>query len=95
MSSNTPLMESTEDNSQDKKMAKTKVPSENKSGSDSTVTEKNREKEVKKDLNHHYINQGLVHKLKQNLQRNKLVKKYPYNYPVQMITNCENRIQKT
>ena len=40
MSSNTPMMDSTEDNSQEKTMAKNKVTSENKSGSDSTVTEK-------------------------------------------------------
>ena len=38
MSSNTPLMDSTEDNSQEQKMAKTKVPSEDKLGSASTVT---------------------------------------------------------
>ena len=63
MSSNTPLMDSIEDNSQEKTMAKTKVPSEDKSGSDSTVTEKQREKKGKKDLNH-WINQGLVRKLK-------------------------------
>ena len=36
MSSNTPLMDSTEDNSQEETMAKTKVPSEDKSGSDLT-----------------------------------------------------------
>ena len=40
MSSNTTLMDSTEDNNQEQKMAKTKVPSEDKSGSTSTVTEK-------------------------------------------------------
>ena len=57
MSSNTPMMNSTEDNSQDKTTTENKVTSENKSGSDSTVTEKNREKKVKKDLNHHWINQ--------------------------------------
>ena len=44
MSSNNPIMDSTEDNSQQKKMAKNKVPSENKSGSDSTVTEKTEKK---------------------------------------------------
>ena len=44
MSSNTPMMDSTEDNSHEKTMANTKVPSENKSWTDSTVTEKNREK---------------------------------------------------
>ena len=48
MSSNTPMMDSTEDNSQEKTMAKNKVTQENKSGSDSTVTEKNREKKSKK-----------------------------------------------
>ena len=42
MSSNTTFMDSTEYNSQEKKMAKTKVPSEDKSGSASTVTEKQR-----------------------------------------------------
>ena len=49
MSSNTPLMDSTEDNSQQKTMAKTKVPSEDKSGSASTVTEK-REKKIVKEI---------------------------------------------
>ena len=68
-------------------MAKTKVPSEDKSGSASTVTEKTDKKIVKKDLNLHWINQGLVRKLKQNGQRNKIVKKDPYSYPVQIITN--------
>ena len=38
MSSNTPFMYSTEDNIQEKTMAKTKVTSEDKSGSDSTAT---------------------------------------------------------
>ena len=84
MSSNTSLMDLTEDNIQEKTMAKNKVTSENKSGSDSTVTEKT-EKKNKKYLKHHWINQGQEHKLKQNGQRNKTVKKYPYNYPVQMI----------
>ena len=42
MSSNTFLMDSIEDNNQEQKMANTKVPSEDKSGSASTVTEKNR-----------------------------------------------------
>ena len=46
MSSNTLLMDSTENNSQEKTMAKTKVLSEDKSASDSTVTEKT-EKKVK------------------------------------------------
>ena len=96
MSSSTPLAGSTEDNNQEKTMANTKVPSEDKSGSDSTVTEKNREnKIVKKYLNLHWINQGLLSKLKHNGQRNKIVKQYPYNYPVQMITNSKNRTQKT
>ena len=40
LSSIGPMMDSTEDNNQEKKMAKNKVPSENKLGSDSTVTEK-------------------------------------------------------
>ena len=40
MSSNTALMDSIDDNNQEKKMAKTKVPSDDKSGSASTVTEK-------------------------------------------------------
>ena len=44
MSSNTPMMDSTEDNSQEKTMAKNKVPSENKSRSDSTVSEKQKKK---------------------------------------------------
>ena len=42
MSSNTPMMDSTEYKSQEKTMADNKVASENKSGSDSTVTEKKR-----------------------------------------------------
>ena len=75
-------MDSIEDNSQEKKMAKTKVPSEDKLGSASTVTEKTETKIVRKDLYLHWINQGLLRKLKQNVQRNKIVKKYPYNYPV-------------
>ena len=40
MSSNTPFMDSIEGNSQEKTMTKTKVPSEDKSVSASTVTEK-------------------------------------------------------
>ena len=44
MSSNTTMMDSTEDKSQGKTMAENKKTSENKSVSDSTVTEKNREK---------------------------------------------------
>ena len=64
MYSSTPLAGSTEDNNQEKTMDNTKVPSEDTMGSDSTVTEKNREKKVKKDLNHHCINHGLVQKLK-------------------------------
>ena len=40
MSSNTPIMDSTDDNSQEKIMAKNKVPSENRSGYDSTITDK-------------------------------------------------------
>ena len=68
MSSNTPMMASTEDKSQEETMAENKQTSENKSGSDSTVTEKT-EKKGKKDLNHHRINQDQVHKLKQNGQK--------------------------
>ena len=48
MSSNTPMMDSTEDNGQERTMAKNKVPSENKSVSDSTVTEKTEKKKEKK-----------------------------------------------
>ena len=40
MSSNTPMMDSTEDKSQEKTMAENKKTSENKSGTDSTETEK-------------------------------------------------------
>ena len=47
------MMDSTEDNSQEKTTAKTKVPSDDKSGSDSTVTEKNREKS--KQISEHQI----------------------------------------
>ena len=48
MSSNTPLMDSTEDNNQEQKMAKTKVSSEDKLGSASTVTEKTEKLDNKK-----------------------------------------------
>ena len=48
MYSNTPLKDSTEENSQGKKMAQSKVPSENESGSDSTVSEKKEKQKVKK-----------------------------------------------
>ena len=44
MSSNSPLMDSTEDIIQEKILAETKVPSKDKSGSDSTVTEKTKKK---------------------------------------------------
>ena len=44
MSSNTPMINSTEDKSQEKTMAQNKKTSENKSGSDSTVTEKTEKK---------------------------------------------------
>ena len=89
MSSNTPMMDSTEDKSQEKTMAENKVTPENKSGSDSTVTEKTEQN----NLNHHRISEGQEQKWKQNGQINKIVKKYPYNYPFQMITNCKNRTQ--
>ena len=49
--------------------------SENKSGTDSTETENPQKKLVKKSLNHRQINQDQVHKLKQNGQRNKILKK--------------------
>ena len=49
---------------------------------------------VKKDLNLHWINQGLLRKLKQNRQRNMIVKKDPYNYPVQMIKNLQSQNPK-
>ena len=96
MSSNNPLMDSAEDNNQEQKMAHTKVSSLDKLGSASkTVTEKTEKLDSKKDLYLHWINQGLILKLKQNGQRNKIAKKDPYNYPVQMITNWQNRTQKT
>ena len=41
-------MDSTEDNNQEQKMAKTKVPSEDKSGSASTETEKTEKLDSKK-----------------------------------------------
>ena len=88
------MMDSTEDKSQDKTMAENKKTSEDKTGSDSTETEKTEKKAGKKDLNHRWINQDQVHKLKQNGQRNKIVKKVHYNYLVQIITNFENIIQK-
>ena len=71
MSSNTPLMDSTEEKNQDQKMAQTKVPSLDKSGSSSkTVTEQKEKLDSKKCLYLHWINQGLLRKLKQNGQRN-------------------------
>ena len=76
-------------------MAKTKVSSEDKLGSASTVTEKTEKLDNKKDLYLHWINQEMLSKLKQKGQRNKIVKKYPYNYPVQIITNWQNRTQNT
>ena len=49
MFSNTPLIDSTEDNNQEQKMAQTKVPSLDKSGSASkTVTEKREKLDGKK-----------------------------------------------
>ena len=48
MSYNTPLMDSTEDNNQEQKMAKTKVPSVDKQWSASTVTEKTEKLDSKK-----------------------------------------------
>ena len=96
MSSNIPLTHSTEDKNQDQKMAQTKVPSLDKSGSASkTVTEKQRNQIVKKDLYLHWTNQGLIRKLKQNRQRNQIVKQYLYNYPVQMIKNWQDWTQMT
>ena len=69
------MMDSTEDKSQEKAMDENKKTSENKSGTDSTKTEKTEKKTGRKDLNHRRINQDQVHKLKQNGQRNKIVKK--------------------
>ena len=61
-------------------MAPAKVPSLDKSGSASkTVTEQTDKLESKKYLYLHWINQGLLRKLKQNRQR--------YNFPFQMIKN--------
>ena len=89
MSSSTPLVGSTEDNNQEKTMANTKVPSEDKSGSDSTVTEKNREnKIVKKYLNLHWINQGLLQKLKHNGQRNKILSWGSRDIGIKTIYTC-------
>ena len=48
MSYNTPLVDSTEDNNQEQKMAKTKLPSVDKSGSSSTETEKTQKLDSKK-----------------------------------------------
>ena len=45
-------------------------------------------------MNHHWINQGLVRKLKQNRQISKILKRDPYNYPVQMITNLREQDPK-
>ena len=44
MSSNTTMIDSTEDKSQEKTMAENKKKSENKPGTDSTVTEKTEKK---------------------------------------------------
>ena len=63
-------------------MAQTKVPSLDKLGSDlKNITEKTDKLDGKKYLYLHWINQGLLRKLKQNGQRNMIVKD-PYNYPV-------------
>ena len=88
-------MDSTEDKSQEKTMAKLKRASDNKAGNDSTDTDKSEKTISKKYLNHRRITQDQVHKVKQNGQRNKTVKKEHYNYPVQIISNCENIIQNT
>ena len=50
---------------------------------------------VNKDLYLHWINQGMLQKLKHTGKRNKIVKKDPNNYPVQMIKNWQNMTQKT
>ena len=55
-------------------MGENKETSENKSGTDSTETEKSEKQISKIDLNHRWINQEQVHKLKQNGQRSKIVK---------------------
>ena len=52
MSSNTPLINSADDNNQEQKMAKTKVPSVDKSGSASTVTGKTEKIDSKKICNY-------------------------------------------
>ena len=87
MSSNNPLMDSAGDDSQEKTMSNTQLPSEDKSGSASTVTEKTEKKIVKKDLNLHWINQGLVRKLKQNGQRDNTLK-----ISVQLSSSKDNKL---
>ena len=76
-------------------MAQTKVPSLDNSGSAlKTVTKKQRKQIVRKYLYLHWINQGLLRKLKQNGQKNMIVKKYPYNDPVQMIKRLSEQEPK-
>ena len=71
MSSNIPLTHSTGDKNQDQKMAQTKVPSLDKSGSAlETLTEHTEKLDSKKIYVPSLGNQGLLGKLKHNAQRN-------------------------
>ena len=88
MSYNTPLMDSTEDNNQEQKMAQTKVPSLDKSGSASkTVTEKTEKLDSKKRSVPSLDKSGSALKTETEQTEKQDSKKDPYNYPVQMIKN--------
>ena len=76
-------------------MAQNKVLSLDKSGSASkTETEHTEKLDSKKRSVPSLVNKGLLLKLKHNGQRNKILKKDPNNYPVQIIKNWQNRTQK-
>ena len=95
MSSNNPLIDSIEDNNQEQKMAKTKVSFVDKSGSASSVTEKTEKVDNDKISVPSLDKSGSDSQTEIERTEKKKVKKDPYNYPVQMITNWQNRTQKT
>ena len=96
MSYNIPLVDSTEDNNQDQKIAQTKVPSLDESVSASkTVTEKTEKLDGKKRSVPSLEKSGSASKTETERTEKHDSKKNPYNYPVQMIKNWQNRTQKT
>ena len=91
MSSNIPLVDPTEDNNQEQKMAQTKVPSLDKSGSVSkTVTEKTEKLDGKKRSVPSLDKSGPASKTETERTEKHDSKKYP----VKMIKNWQNRTQK-